>query len=304
MKSIPAKLLNTWVETKSTADGPLVSRLCLELTAPPTDVIIGPLSRLPDGDYVLTVTLDGALLVMAEDDILIADGLVRRVAAQKGVPGKSHLRLTLEHPITPIRDDIPGLPHTIRLTFSRDLLREVFLGRRIGIDPGHGGKDVGFRGPVSLLEKDTSLMVAGELAAMLKDSGAIPILVRDEDISMSDDARSMALREGKAELCVQIHASGLDDPLGQEYRILVKKECGDSTVLGRLVSDAFLERMGIHLTDFEPLQDREAGPCPTIRVEPLCITHFSDEANFRAPLFRKRTAQAIFNGIHRFLRQT
>mgnify|MGYP000860155320 CR=1 FL=1 len=325
-RNVPARLLNAWVETKATkayspdadragqtfgsskmgaeaSSHQLVSRLCLELTAPPRDVDIRPLAYLPDGDYALTVALDGTELVMAEDDILIADGLVRRVAVRKSVPGKSELQVTFEHPVIPHRDDIAGLPYTIRFTFSRDRLRQVFQGKRIGVDPGHGGKDIGFKGSVSLLEKDTSLMVARELVDMLKDSEAIPILVREEDIFLSDAARSMALQDGKAELCVQIHASGLDDPLGQRYRILIKEACGDSDVLGRLVSDAFLERMGIHLEVSESLQAWEAGPCPTVRVEPLCITYFSDEANFRAPLFRKRTAQAIFNGIHRFLRQ-
>lgn len=318
------RLLNTWAETKPEKEGSSkwVSRLCLELTGRPKDVQVRPLVQSPQGDYVLTLVMKDTGLVMAEDDILVADGLLRKVSVGRGGGGQSdrgqggagqtgagqdgagsvQLRVFLEHPVVPVRDDVSGMPHTTRFTFPRDQVVEVFRDRRIGIDPGHGGKDLGFKGPVNLLEKDTSLMVAQELMGMLKASSAVPVLTRDEDISMSDAARSMLLRDEKAELCVQIHASGSDDPMEQRYGILIKEGCPKSALLGQSVADAFLERMGIRM-EKTGLHAVEAGMCPTVRVEPLCLTYFSDEANFRAPLFRKRTAQAIFNGIHRFLRR-
>ena len=298
-----AKLLNTWAEMREAGDGSWVTRICLELTAEPAQSQISPVTRLPNGDYDLRIVLAGTSLVMAEDDILVADGLLRKVGVSDGGDGTVELRVILEHPATPTRDDIPGLPHTTRFTFPRDGVRDVFRGKRIGIDPGHGGKDFGIRGPVNLLEKDTSLAVALELRDLLSTAGATPILTRDRDIPLSDADRVSILREAGAELCVQIHACGVDDPLVQLYRIFEKPECAASAILGRKLTEAFFERMGMRLMDSGPLEPSESMPCPTVRVEPLCLTYFSDEANFRAPLFRKRTAQAIFNGIHRFLRQ-
>ncbi len=309
------RLLNAWAEVRSaqvrretTGDAApepdrgaeWVSRLCLELTARPISIEIGvpARARAVKGDFVVHIRLNDTSLIMAEDDILIADGLIRRVSIRE-VSGESDLTVSLEHPVAPIRDDVPGMPYTVRLTFSRSPLRRIFCGKRVGVDPGHGGADEGLRGPVDLLEKDTSLAVALELATMLEAAGSIPVLTRNSDVCLSGEQRRSQLRREDAELCVEIHAAGSDDPMEQRYGLFYGGDEG--LMLARTLAGAFQERMGIPLLPASFEGSEKGFSCPAVRVEPLCITHFSDEANFRAPLYRRRMAQAIFNGIHRYL---
>ena len=52
---------------------------------------------------------------------------------------------------------------------------------KIGIDPGHGGKDPGAIGPTGLKEKDVNLAIARELALMLTGQGFGVYITRGGD---------------------------------------------------------------------------------------------------------------------------
>ena len=55
--------------------------------------------------------------------------------------------------------------------------------RIVVIDPGHGGRDVGARGPRGVLEKDVALGIARELARVLKADPNLEVhLTRDSDV--------------------------------------------------------------------------------------------------------------------------
>ncbi|MGI6621285.1 MAG: N-acetylmuramoyl-L-alanine amidase family protein [Bacillota bacterium] len=200
----------------------------------------------------------------------------------------------------------PGLPATVTFSFSREPLQRLFTGVRIGIDPGHGGKDKGIQGPVDLTEKYVSLEIARELGRLLDLSGAYPVMTRTEDVYLTEEQRMRLLRGENPALCVQIHAAGSHDPLAQVYRVAAKQGCSDSRLLAEEVALALLERMGIAPEQgvFSVGPGLNVPNVPFVRVEPLCLTYFADEANFRAPLFRKRLAQSMYNGIARYLYKT
>lgn len=328
-------LLNAWPSVIVTPEGEWISQITLELTALPNQIKVerikpgstGPGAKhtrpenfepahTRDNLCIYRFILYGIQLVMAEDDIVVADGLIKLVR----IYAKPHLRaepqvivdVLLEHPFNgqsenqpgddfPKISCTPGLPASLSFSFSRKPLQNLFKGIRIGIDPGHGGKDTGYKGTVDLTEKHIALEIARELLQLLEMSRAIPVITRNDDTYLTDQDRFNILTAGNPRLCVQIHASGNKDPLAQTYSIAAKQDCEDSNRLGMNVATALLERMGIAIKAIAPLSGMFNLPFPLIKAEPLCLTYFADEANFRAPLFRKRLGQCIYNGIAKYL---
>ena len=291
------------------------SLLCLESTATPTEVRVFGARLLPGGDYLVRIVLSGVGLAMAPDDILVADGLIRKVRVSGQVAGPTPLTgtgtavqppvvtldVTLEHNVQPTWTTIPGMPARTELSFPREPLQAVFAGKTIAVDPGHGGRDRGVRGPVDLIEKNVAMDIAAHLKKMLTENGASVLMSRESDCDVDARGWAMALAATEPHLLVEIHASGETDPMVRSYHIYARRESEESAQAAEAVADALTERMGITFGKVE-WADFPAIPLwPAVRVEPLCLTHFVDEANFRAPLFRKRMAQAIFNGISRYM---
>jgi N-acetylmuramoyl-L-alanine amidase len=80
--------------------------------------------------------------------------------------------------------------------------------RTVVIDPGHGGEEVGAKGPGGTLEKDVTLAIARKLRAALANSlGLQAFLTRDRDEEIALDERAAVANNYKADLFVSIHAN-------------------------------------------------------------------------------------------------
>ncbi len=77
--------------------------------------------------------------------------------------------------------------------------------RRIVIDPGHGGKDVGASGPTGTHEKDVALAIAKLAAEQLEASGVDVLLTRSDDSFISLEERTAIANKANADLFVSIH---------------------------------------------------------------------------------------------------
>ncbi len=287
-------VLNAWAQTEGDQ-----SRVCLESTYCPLEVQVLKPRRLPNGDYAVGVRLPGLGLGMAPDEILVTDGLIRKIVVHQGE--QASIDIVLEHCTEPSVRTFPGMPARAEFSFSRSPLTTVFSGKTIAVDPGHGGRDAGVRGPVSLLEKNVALDIATELGKMLEACGATPLMSRDTDCDVDLAAWTLALAAARPQVLVEIHTSGEKDPMGRSYHIYARQGSEESCRVAKEIAEALTERMGITFSGIEDMEFGAIPLWPALRVEPVCLTHFVDEANFRAPLFRKRIAQAIFNGICRYL---
>jgi len=88
--------------------------------------------------------------------------------------------------------------------------------RRIVIDPGHGGKDVGSVTAGGLYEKDVALDIALRLRDSLRQQGGVEVLMtrdRDEHVLLRDRARFANL--AKADLFVSIHLNSFGEVAGR-----------------------------------------------------------------------------------------
>jgi N-acetylmuramoyl-L-alanine amidase len=92
---------------------------------------------------------------------------------------------------------------------ERSLVRT--LGLKLGtivLDAGHGGQDVGTRGPSGYYEKDLVLDVALRLGALItKRLGSEVVYTRDDDTFIPLEQRTRIANEHKADLFLSIHAN-------------------------------------------------------------------------------------------------
>lgn len=79
--------------------------------------------------------------------------------------------------------------------------------RRIVLDAGHGGHDTGAIGPTGVREKDVTLSIVKELAALLRGRGYEVVLTRDSDEFLALEERTAAANKAKGDLFVSVHAN-------------------------------------------------------------------------------------------------
>jgi N-acetylmuramoyl-L-alanine amidase len=108
----------------------------------------------------------------------------------------------------------------------------------VAIDAGHGGKDVGARGPSGTHEKDVVLAIARKLAALVeKEPGMRPVLVRDGDNFIRLRDRMQKARKQHADLFVSIHADAFDDHRARGSSVFVVSERGATSEMARILAD-------------------------------------------------------------------
>ncbi len=90
------------------------------------------------------------------------------------------------------------------LTLAQQLGLKV---RRVVVDAGHGGHDVGATGPKGTREKDVALAIAKKLAAKLEEMGLEVVLTRDEDVFVKLEDRSRIANREKGDLFISVHCN-------------------------------------------------------------------------------------------------
>ena len=91
---------------------------------------------------------------------------------------------------------------------------------RVVIDPGHGGRDPGTLGSVSL-EKDVVLAIARRLYDELQGREMVePHLTRDADVYVEHDLRSQFAVDRAGDLFVSIHANAAEDERARGFETI------------------------------------------------------------------------------------
>lgn len=94
-------------------------------------------------------------------------------------------------------------------------------GRRIVLDPGHGGSDAGAGGPAGLNEKAAVLGLALAVAERLEAAGHSVHLTRADDQDLTDAGRAAAANQWQGELFLSLHASGLARPQARGFEVFI-----------------------------------------------------------------------------------
>lgn len=178
-------------------------------------------------------------------------------------------------------------------------------GRRIVIDPGHGGKDPGAISPIGINEKSVNLAVAGELAQILKQDGFDVILTRQADVFIELDERAGIANRAKADLFVSIHADSCNNRSARGSTVYICRNASRKSFAAAKAVDAAMERAGMACRGVREANYRVlvSTDGPAILVELGYLSNIAEAKALADHNVQGRLATAIAEGIRTALSQ-
>ncbi|MGO0121950.1 N-acetylmuramoyl-L-alanine amidase [Desulfothermobacter acidiphilus] len=184
-------------------------------------------------------------------------------------------------------------------------LPSVLAGKKIVIDPGHGGSDPGAIGPTGYQEKAFTLAVARLLATKLRERGAQVLLTRDSDVTLDLAPRVEKANCWEADAFLSIHANASTDSsvAGLSTWYCPSGFCPKgSSYLARCVQEAMVQELqlpdlGVRTANFYVVRYTQM---PAVLAEVGFISNPGEESLLRTPEFQERVAQALVSGLERF----
>ena len=180
-------------------------------------------------------------------------------------------------------------------------------GKRIVVDPGHGGPDIGAPAvfgppPQGPFEKDIVLDIGRRLAALLVAEGAEVTMTREDDTYLSLQERAAIANRLQADALVSLHCNSCDVP-NMLQGTSVYYDHGHSAGFAQLVQRELVAALGtrdkgVRNANFAVIRRANV---PGILVETAYINHEEDRARLIHPNFRERAARAMLQGLIRFL---
>ncbi|UCC69636.1 MAG: N-acetylmuramoyl-L-alanine amidase [Armatimonadota bacterium] len=180
-------------------------------------------------------------------------------------------------------------------------------GRRIVVDPGHGGDDIGApavfgRVPKGPFEKDIVLVIGRRLAELLEAEGAAVTMTRDRDVYIGLRERAAIANNIRAHALVSIHCDSSDSP-NTLHGTSVYYDHRHSRRFAHVVQEELVEALktadrGVRNANFAVIRHTRGRG---ILVEIAYINHKDDRARLVHPSFQERAARAIVRGLVRFL---
>ena len=251
--------------------------------------------------------------------------------------GKTILLRIDQAPVTLIPEPEPRGAHVVQTLPPEKRGREVEV-RRVVIDAGHGGGDLGAEGVNGLREKDVTLAVARRLEEILERRHDIEvILTRTGDESISLVERTEAANRYSADLFISLHCNAWPDGRAQgvetyflspaktewDADVARKENAGIGAaedldfILWDLVQNAYIQESA---TLAEEVQERLAADLglanrgvkqagfrvlvgafmPAILVELGFVTNRRDAGKLSDPDFQESAAEAMAEAIVEF----
>ena len=184
-------------------------------------------------------------------------------------------------------------------------------GKKIVIDPGHGGNDAGAIGPTGVMEKNVTLKVALELKKLLEAEGAQVIMTRDGDTTVSPKgakasdieelgARCDVANRNGADIFISIHADSFTRPeargtTGYYY----SKGSGRGQKLADCIRRNLVEQLGTPSRGTQPCNFYvvKNTDMPATLIELGFISNKEEEKLLDSKEGVQRAAQGILDGI-------
>ena len=177
------------------------------------------------------------------------------------------------------------------------LRRGTLTGKRIVVDPGHGGKDPGAQAR-GLDEKDINLAVATALVARLTAAGAIAFLTRDSDIYVPLTERPLVATALEADAFVSVHCNAMERP-NLNHGTEAYYYTPQSRLLADMLQDSLVAGLrrrdnGVRQRRFAVLW-RSQQPCAL--VELMYLDWDAEGDLLRLPQVQHAAAESLFTAL-------
>jgi N-acetylmuramoyl-L-alanine amidase len=234
-----------------------------------------------------------------------ADTLVRRVGWTQERGEEVVLRFELSGPLWGYQARWEG--GDLLLDIRRPPPRRTgsLKGWLIAVDPGH--PPGGSTGPTGLREAEANLAIGLEVKRLLEGAGAKVFITRTEDVPIELWPRVDAAERSGAELMVSIHNNALPDGVNPHTNsgASVYYNHPRSIPLARAVQAELVRRLGVRDLGIGrgDLALVRTTWMPSILTEGLFMIVPEQEAALRSPQGQRLYAEAVVEGIRRFLRE-
>ena len=211
------------------------------------------------------------------------------------------------------RKVIGGRPNLLRETERFRASGPALVGKRIVIDPGHGGGDPGVSvpdGPLRWTESEIAYDLAARLEGRLAAAGMRVYLTRGPASThrLEEADRALLANELGADLLISLHLDGHESPLASGVATYHFGQYGDGGVtstlgerLAALVQREIVVRTAmrdcrVHGKTWDLLR---LTRMPAVRVEAGYLTSREDRNRLIDPLFRDRVVESIVAAVQR-----
>lgn len=189
---------------------------------------------------------------------------------------------------------------------ARQVQREspFLVGKRILLDPGHGGDDPGAV-QSGVKESDLNWLIAKELAAFLEEAGAEVLFTRTDEGPFPTPRERIELMESlDPDIIISIHCNAFPSPIWRGAQTFYNPEAKDprSKELALYIQDALrrLTPTTRHANRGIDHYILKAAQAPAATVELGFLTNPEDLELLKTDAYRRRAAFAIFLGIAHF----
>ena len=202
-----------------------------------------------------------------------------------------------------------GRPHLLR---EQELLRQAgprLRGKRIVIDPGHGGPDRGVT-VAGVTEADLMWDLARRLEGRMAATGMEALLTRREDGCPAEDERATFANAAGADIVLSLH---VDANHSMHAEGLATFHFGNGSGITSTVGEALAGYIHRELTSRTAMLDLGTQArtwellrltrMPTVRVEIGYLTNMGDRRRLLDPGFRDVVAEGVLVGVKRLYLQ-
>jgi N-acetylmuramoyl-L-alanine amidase len=174
-------------------------------------------------------------------------------------------------------------------------------GLTIGLDPGHGGSNVGATGMTGAREKALNLAIALHVRKLLQSKGAKVLMTRQTDTSVPNALRLSMMRNAWPDLVLSIHCNASANPMAQGTSTFFKHPVYKdlSFALYESLTELPLAPYG-SIGQFNFVMN-SATEFPSSLIEVGFLSNPYDESKLVDPNFQREVAEAIVRGIENFL---
>jgi N-acetylmuramoyl-L-alanine amidase len=184
-----------------------------------------------------------------------------------------------------------------------DLAASPLAGRKIVVDPGHGGIDPGCTSYSKVFEKAVNLPIAMALRERLERAGAIVVMTRYGDTSINAYGRVEVANSWGAEVFVSVHCNAHVDRRISGTEVWHFGDKAESLRLARLMMGELAKlgmvNRGVKKGNYAVLRETTM---PAVLVELGFLTNPGDERILLNPANQLRAADLMFEALKAYFR--